>query len=275
MAADARVASAPPWSRRARGAPSRALAAALLVGGCYRHARRDAPAEAPTALATELVGIPPLTFTMGDINGEPDEYPERQITVKGFSLERTEVTNVAYRACVAAKACDPTPYLDDGALGADDHPVVGVSWLDATRYCAWVGRRLPTEAEWEAAARGVDQRRYPWGTGFDAKRANTAAAGGFHGKTAPVTGYPDGASPFGVLNLAGNAAEWVADYYDPTFHRRPDPVTTDPTGPATGRERVVRGGSYRDTMHLVRVSSRRGQLPTETDSTIGFRCAKS
>jgi formylglycine-generating enzyme required for sulfatase activity len=248
-------------------------AATAAAAGCYRHARPDAPFKPASEVASELVSIPGGTFTMGDQNGEPDEYPERKITVSSFRIERTEVTNAAYQACVEARACDPAPFLGDERLGGEDQPVVGVTWLDADKFCKWIGRRLPTEAEWEYAARGTDFRKWPWSGGFNEELANTKS-GDPYDATAPVTALPAGASPFGVFNLAGNAAEWVADYYDPTFHRKEGAPIVDPTGPASGRERVVRGGSYRDAQHTVRVSVRRAQLPTESDSTIGFRCAK-
>lgn len=209
---------------------------------------------------------------MGDMNGEPDEYPERALTMSGFKIDTTEVTNQAYRLCVRAKGCDAAPYLEDPDLGKPDHPVVGVTWDDAKNFCRWIGRRLPTEAEWEFAAKGKDHRKWPWPGAFDAKKANTSARGDFHSKTAPVKSYREGESPFGLLHMAGNAAEWVSDYFSPTYYRS-GKTTNDPTGPRSGRERVVRGGSYRDSAHLVRVSARRAKLPTEADSTVGFRCA--
>jgi formylglycine-generating enzyme required for sulfatase activity len=247
--------------------------AAFLGQGCYRHARPDAPASPSSSVAGEMVSVPPGTFTMGDQNGEPDEYPERQITIRGFKIDRMEVSNRAFRACVEARGCDRNRYVDDENLGRDELPAVGVSWLEAEKFCKWVGKRLPTEAEWEYAARGLDFRKWPWKGAFLVHRANTVEEGDKYDLTAPVDSFPDGASPFGALNMAGNAAEWVSDYYDPTWHRKPEATTSDPTGPPSGRERVVRGGSYRDPQHSVRVSSRRAQLPTEVDSTIGFRCA--
>ncbi|MEQ9502316.1 MAG: SUMF1/EgtB/PvdO family nonheme iron enzyme [Deltaproteobacteria bacterium] len=248
------------------------LLAAGLSTSCYSHARRDAPAAAPKDVVAPMVSIPTGSFTMGDNSGEPDEYPERKLQMQGFRIDRMEVTNAAYRACVAAKACDPAAYLEDPDLGQEDHPVVGVTWEDAERFCAWLGKRLPTEAEWEYAAKGADFRKWPWTGAFDAKNANTVQAGDFHGKTAPVNAYEGGESPFGVLQMAGNVAEWTADYFDPTHYRK-NKDTTDPAGPKSGRERVVRGGSYRDTSHTVRVAARRAKAPTEVDNTIGFRCA--
>jgi iron(II)-dependent oxidoreductase len=246
--------------------------AAAVMGGCYGHARRDAPAPPPSAAASEMVSLPAGTFTMGDVNGEPDEYPERQVMISSFTIDRTEVTNAAYRLCIQAKACDPAPYLDDEELGADDRPIVGATWSDAVAFCKWVGKRLPTEAEWEYAAKGGDLRKWPWDGAFKADFANTSAPDDF-ARTAPVMSYPEGASPSGALNMAGNAAEWVHDYFDPTIYRKVK-NPTDPKGPDTGRERVVRGGSYLDSAHTVRVAARRAKLPTESDNSIGFRCAK-
>ena len=182
------------------------------------------------------------------------------------------MTNAAYRRCVEAGACDPSPFSGDPALGRPDHPVVGVAWYDAERFCAWAGRRLPTEAEWEYAAKGRDLRYWPWTGAFDASRANSRdAADGFE-KTAPVGAFPTGASPFGVLDMAGNVAEWTADRFDPTRYRT-EPEALNPTGPTSGRERVVRGGSWADGPHRLRVASRRGKGPTEVDDATGFRCA--
>lgn len=249
------------------------LLISLLVGGCYRHARPDAPSAAPSAIKTELASVPSVSFTQGDNTGEPDEYPERQVRIDAFKIERTEVSNRAYQACVEAKACVATPYADDDILGESTHPVVGITWEDAVRYCKWIGRRLPTEAEWEHAARGPDLRRYPWSGGFEPKRANTSDPADGFPKTAPVDAFGEGASPYGLLNVAGNVGEWVADYYDPTEYRTNNGNVTNPTGPSSGRERVVRGGGYSDPNYLIRVTARRGKLPTESDSAVGFRCA--
>jgi formylglycine-generating enzyme required for sulfatase activity len=221
-----------------------------------------------------MVSVPSGAFTMGDRNGEPDEYPERQITISAFSIDRTEVTNAAYKLCVRAKACDAIVYLDDSELGLDDYPVVGATWDDARNFCKWVGKRLPTEAEWEYAAKGSDLRKWPWKGAFKGAAANSNGQEDEHEKTAPVTAFQEGESPHGALNMAGNAAEWVADYYDPTFYRT-SKQEADPKGPENGRERVVRGGSYLSTSHQLRVSARQAKLPTETDNTVGFRCAKS
>lgn len=249
------------------------LCAVLLVSGCYGHARstrvgaEDQPALAP------LVEVPAGSFTMGDDNGEPAEYPERAVGISAFAIERTEVTNDAYARCVAAGVCDAGPYRNDPELGGPLRPVVGVSWHDAVAYCGWAGRRLPTEAEWEYAAKGSQGRRFwPWTGAFVVDRANSRGGADGYAKTAPVGSFPAGASVFGVLDMAGNAAEWVNDHFDPILYQR-EPRARDPKGPEGGRERVVRGGSWLDGPHLLRVASRVGKAPTEVDEATGFRCA--
>lgn len=243
----------------------------LLISatGCYRHASSSGSRSAAPDVADE-VAISGGTFTMGDVNGEPSEYPERTIRLDAFRIDRTEVTRQAYAACVAAGACDQAAFSRE----ADpDHPVTGVSWLDAERYCRWRGARLPTEAEWEYAARGRDYRKWPWPGAFDPRRANTRSdVDGFE-RTSPVGHFESGASPFGALDMAGNVAEWTADVFDPSTYRA-EPVAANPQGPEEGRERVVRGGSWADGPHRVRVASRRAKAPTEVDDATGFRCAR-
>ena len=251
--------------------PVRYLLLLVLLSSCYRHARRDEPAPAPESVSAAMVSVPAGSFVMGDRNGEPDEYPVREIRLSGFRLDRTEVTNEAYASCVLAKACDPVRGLNP-RLAGPRRPAVGVTFDDAQKFCRWVGKRLPTEAEWEFAARGDSQRKFPWKGAFDPAKANTAQQGDGHEWTSDAGSFGEGSSAFGALDMAGNAAEWVADFYDPT-HYKNAVEDTDPTGPASGRERVVRGGSYRDPSHLVRGSARARKIPTESDSTIGFRCA--
>ena len=236
-----------------------------LGGGCYRHARPDAPGPASRSDLAPMVRIPAGRFVMGDRNGEPEEYPEHEVRMEAFAIDRFEVSRRAYDRCVQAKACDPP--RDDGP---PEVPVAGVSWFDAEGYCRWTGRRLPTEAEWEYAAKGSDLRKWPWIGAFDGARANTRSEDPFDG-VAPVDALAAGASPFGVYNMAGNVAEWVADYFDPVVYRTRVSVL-HPAGPEQGRERVVRGGSFRDGSHRVRVAARQPRMPTEVDETVGFRC---
>ncbi len=252
------------------------LGAVTLAGvlSCYQHVTRDAPLPSQDeARSAEMLSIPAGDFTLGDISGAPEEHPERRIYLDAFQIDRTEVSNAAYRRCVRARACDASAYLDDPSLGKDDRPVVGATFQEAEVFCRWLKRRLPTEAEWEYAAKGQDHRKWPWRGAFDPKRANSISPDDPHTHTAPVDAYEEGKSPFGVLNMAGNVAEWVADYFDPVFYQT-DKTHQNPKGPRRGRERVVRGGSYREPAFGLRVSARRGQLPTEVNNTVGFRCAR-
>lgn len=247
-----------------------------------------------------------------------DERPQRLVTLDRFAIDRYEVTNSQYRRFLEwvrrtndHTHCNPdeppewdhtprywrnfNPLLDDAAYArttpfgletfrADDTPVVGVDWYDAYAYAAWVGKRLPTEAEWELAARGTDGRRWPWGDGWQwglaniggEKRGQDVSAGGTEKDgyiyPAPVASFPGGRSPFGVDDMAGNVAEWSADWYDPNYYG--EGATTNPTGPAEGRTRVVRGGSSRNAPSSVRAAKRSFHEPEFKTFTLGFRCAK-
>jgi serine/threonine-protein kinase len=238
--------------------------------------------------------IPAGSFQMGGVDSKAasDEIPPHRVTMIEFWMDKVEVTNGMYLLCVNAGACR-LPFAmksdsRDSYFNNPDyknHPVTYVGWGEAQAYCEWAGRRLPTEAEWERAARGDDLRIYPWGD----QQPDTSLANinGFVGDTAHVGSYPAGASPFGVLDLAGNVAEWVNDYYGPTFYTSEQ--AQNPTGPESRTayfSRVVRGGTFLDSDHNVRVSKRssvlgpnfNAKLDTKEYSgdyspRIGFRCA--
>ncbi len=218
-----------------------------------------------------MVFVPAGQFQMGSTNADPDagdeEKPAHTATVDAFWLDKTEVTNKQYRQCVEAGACEEPSCWDNGDLNAPDQPVVCVTWDDAQAYAAWAGGRLPTEAEWEKAARGSDGRLYPWGG--DAPDCQDANFKGCLGRTATVGSYPDGASPYGALDMAGNVWEWVSDWYDETYYG--DAPTDNPQGPDSGERRVIRGGSFDMSESRLRAAFRIGNLPAYSNWDLGFR----
>jgi len=227
-----------------------------------------------------MVYVPPGEFEMGSAAGERDQQPPHVVALDAFWIDRTEVTNGQYEQCVEAGGCDPPAetgsytrdsYYGDGAFV--DYPVIYVSWDQAAAYCAWAGARLPTEAEWEYAARGSEGRTYPWGSDLpDCRKANYwGADGGCVGDTAAVGAYPAGASWCGAQDLAGNVWEWVADWYASDYYARSP--ARNPTGPASGESRVVRGGSWYHYRHLLQSTLRNYHAPGHRSHLVGFRCA--
>ncbi len=220
-----------------------------------------------------LVYVPAGTFIMGTPADDPladgDESPQRTIFLDAFWLDRTEVSNGMYERCVQADMCDPIVTPRPDYLTQPDYPVQGVIWPNAAAYCAWVGRRLPTEAEWEKGARGTEGRLYPWGdTSPDRLQVNVD----FHvGDVAPVGTHPDDVSPYGALDMGGNVLEWVADWYEVGFDAA---ATYNPIGPATGAQKVLRGGSWNGQPTNARATNRFYAFPTRNDFD-GFRCALS
>ncbi len=209
-----------------------------------------------------------------------------QVTVDAFDLDRTEVTVGAYARCVGALVC-PAPAFPPGDFRYDRPtlPVTHVAWQDAVTYCTWAGGRLPTEAEWELAARGTEARVFPWGNTYNSRLCNhgalaqdeTDGSDGFV-SLAPVGSFPDGATRLGILDLAGNAAEWVWDLFDTDDEnfgypetRRGQPLV-NPRGPQTGIGHVIRGGSFAEGAAWVRGAAR-GKMGASRAPTVGFRCA--
>lgn len=235
-------------------------------------------------VAEEMIALPATNFTMGSPPGlgEADEQPAHSVSLTAFEIDRTEVTVGQYWTCVEAGACqapaqDGTPkephYLNDPAF--DNHPVVNIPWTEATNYCTWLGKRLPTEAEWEMAAGWNSQQNaklsWPWGNTSEQAQVNLATAG-----PTTVGTSPGDRSPAGVLDMGGNVSEWVFDWYKVDYYKVAD--DSDPVGPThrrgEGTGRVVRGGAYADTVEAARVANRHHQAENYGYATIGFRCAR-
>ncbi len=214
---------------------------------------------------------------VSDPAANADEKPQHAVYLDAFWIDRTEVTNAMYARCVQAGKCPepfhPSSYARDSYFGNpvfDNFPVVYVSGYNAQSYCAWAGRRLPSEAEWEKAARGSDGFIYPWGDSPpDATRANF---GRLVIDTTAVGSYPAGASPYGALDMAGNGWEWVNDYYSATYYSI-SPLR-NPTGPGEGQQHVTRGGGWDYSPELVRAAVRIPQVSDYRYAYDGFRCAR-
>ena len=211
------------------------------------------------------------------------EGVHHDVTLSTYDLDRTEVRVRDYARCVAAGACAAPGFsIGDRRFDRPDLPVTQVRWDDAVSYCTWAGGRLPTEAEWELAARGPSGRDYPWGDVYNPHLANhgafadddTDGSDGFIG-LAPVGSFPDGATPLGIVDMAGNAAEWVSDLFDTDDTNGwgyPATPQVNPTGPKTGVFHVVRGGSYTDGAAWIRGAAR-WSIVSPRSAAVGFRCA--
>lgn len=289
--------------------PTTAPSLTLVPTAIFTPLPSATPTPSPTPTATRpvyvtktnvkdgalLVRVPAGSFVMGsDAGVDPyfwgAESPRHTVTItEDYWIYQTEVTNSMYEHCVAARAC-PLPqqkyarnmpsYYSNPAYA--DYPVVYVTWVSAESYCEWAGGRLPTEAQWEKAARGEqDARLFPWGDtpaivtlanvcdiGCSETWADRGLNDGYPA-TAPVGSYPEGASPYGALDMAGNVWEWVFDYFQPTY---PNGEAVDPLGPASSRHRGIRGGGYSNPPAGVRAVQRDGVRPDLSLETLGFRC---
>ncbi|MCP4141720.1 MAG: SUMF1/EgtB/PvdO family nonheme iron enzyme [Chloroflexi bacterium] len=233
----------------------------------------------------EMLLVEAAPFLMGRDTGNNDEKPAHLVNLGDYYIDKYEVSNADYKACVDDFACSlpkPTTFYADARYRS--HPAVFVSWEKANEYCEWREARLPTEAEWEKAARGDDSLIYPWGNMFSGSALNFCDAEceyswkntgiiDKYSMTAPIGTYPDGESPYGVLDMAGNAAEWVADWYDKDYYE--NTPRENPQGPEDGTYRVLRGGSWYNRSSEVRTYQRNFLRPNIAYNYTGFRCAIS
>jgi len=223
----------------------------------------------------EMVQVPAGPFMMGSSDGDPDEAPERQVFLKGFFIDRYEVTQDEYlRFAKMTKRQLPRIEVfedDQSKVLKPELAAMSVSWDDAVAYCKWAGKRLPTEAEWEKAGRGEGKRKYPWGDKFMNGVANVDGPEDGFKYLAPPGSFEAGRSPYGLHDMTGNVAEWVADTYDEHYYKKGG--YRDPKGPDEGDLKVVRGGSWRETEQNARLSKRFAAKHWRNDITIGIRCA--
>jgi formylglycine-generating enzyme required for sulfatase activity len=306
-----------------KNTPSIMVMIAFLLAGCRADATSSIAGNKEPAFGSKQISakdgmaqvfIPEGYFQMGSEDGPDYEQPIHAVWLDAFWMDRTEVTNFQFAEFVDASGYETDAelagwsYVFDMAsdqwpkvAGADwrhprgpagnldglgDHPAAYISWTDASAYCRWAGRRLPSEAEWEKAARGTDRRLFPWGDQKPGARllnfADRNISVGWadpdsddgYAFTAPVGRYPEGASPYGVLDMAGNVWEWVNDWFDQEYYLS-QTVWSNPAGPSVRQGRVLRGGSWYDSGNVTRSSFRLGYYPTYWYAYYGFRCAVS
>ena len=268
-----------------------------LDGGTFTMGTNPSEVAAAVQECVNGYGGEPGTCQVSD--GD-DSYPEHSVTVSPFSMETTEVSYRQFIAFMNAmgpgshrNGCGGQPCMEtrnesetsniqfDSSsysvlLAINEFPMANVTWYGAKAYCEAIGRRLPTEAEWEYAARGGDEGRiYPWGNTWEPANASTRRpADGGTPQTYPVLSFPNGQTITGILNMAGNVQEWVSDWYDPRFYGRPEATLEDPTGPVSGTEKVIRGGSWDTVPFYARTVHRRSAEPNAPNASIGFRCVE-
>ncbi|MBT3604944.1 MAG: SUMF1/EgtB/PvdO family nonheme iron enzyme [Candidatus Latescibacteria bacterium] len=220
----------------------------------------------------EMILIDSGDFLMGDEDGSRDEQPQRTVLLNAYWIDRYPVTNQEYKMFVDVTGHRRPPHWTSGTypLEQASHPVTNISWQDAEEYAEWVGKRLPSESEWEKAARGTLGQTYSWGDAFRKDNVNSTND---YGGTTPIDQFPGGASPYGVMDMCGNVQEWGSDwYYDDYYKTAP---VDNPTGPAGGQYRVCRGGFYAENRMGVRCSQRHYAPPSTMQDHIGFRCART
>ncbi len=238
-----------------------------------------------------MVFVPAGEFLMGKDEGD-DEKPLHKVYVDAFFIDKYEVTYAEYAEFVEAGGysnksywseegwswkeenyiTEPA-YWNDSTYNQPNYPMVGINWYEAEAYTRWCGKRLPTEAEWEKAARGTDGRRWPWGEDFESDKANIIGTEDGYEYTAPVGSYPLGVSPYGCYDMAGNVWEWCADWYEAGYYA--NSPSENPKGPDSGSSRVIRGGSWFNYLEFSRCADRNYNFPNYRNNILGFRCVLS
>lgn len=257
----------------------------LLLGIFFAFCAWVVLAEVGEAVTdSDMVLIPKGAFTMGSTEKDiqwvaekfhseslewyRDETPAHQVDLKAFYIDKYEVTNeefLKYRDAVPGRK---PKFMDETKFNKPRYPIVGIDWQEAVNYCAWAGKRLPTEAEWEKAARGADARYYPWGNEPDKTKSNVRGLEDENRYTAPKGDYEEGVSPFGVHDMSGNVWEWTADWYQPYDGNEHE---NDLYGTTL---KVIKGGSWHSNMDLARSAIRGKAIPYQPQNYIGFRCAR-
>jgi iron(II)-dependent oxidoreductase len=226
--------------------------------------------QTPTAVEDVTPGevlIPGGEYKMGDSRGK--DRPIHTVRVDSFYIDKYEVTNAEYRVYLDQTGKPAPKYLENVKYNGDDQPVVGVIWDEVTDYCRWAGKRLPTEAEWELAARGRDGTLFPWGDVESIVATNTRESK--EGRPLPVGSFAYGASSHGVHDMSGNVWEWCYDWYAKDYYK--DSAYANPRGPKTGKEKVIRGGGW--NISIKDMAFRKSAKPDDRYASLGFRCARS
>jgi iron(II)-dependent oxidoreductase len=272
------------------------LLTSIGCGEAQKTQTAELPKEIIGKRGVEMILIPDGQFTMGSPKGEgyDNEHPQHTVVLDAFYIDKYEVTNVQYKKFMDATGHEAPEFWSDEKYNRPNQPVVGVTWHDAAAYAKWAGKRLPTEAEWEKAARGTGGRRYPWGSQWNSLKCNFGSESDGYKYTAPVGSFLTGRSPYGAMDMAGNVWEWCADWYDENYYGPspeqdsdaknsastipPSPLSPpspqeNPEGPDSGSMRVLRGGSWADPPRWsLRCAHRHRDYPSSRSSVRGFRC---